>query len=218
MPPSQAGMVPAALPAFSAPTGVSLPPSWAALSALTAACARPAASTNALVVATSAVFLRMVIVAALPGGSERVLDGEGIEIAIVDLVERRATHLARATGGGTGVGAFDARREAHGGGTAATAAEERRVAQVEHPAVEVVGLETHCGGLASFEEVSARSRGDALHVMVERDARRQRDGRAEHVVVVGARGQAVAPAELRREAADLRERVAQAAGQQHGAG
>src|SRR5688500_2533434 len=169
MPPSQAGMVPAALPAFSAPTGVSLPPSWAALSALTAACARPAASTSALVVATSAVFLSMVIVAALPGGSERVLDGEGIEITIVDLVEGRALDRARATGGGTGVRALDARRQDHVRGAAATAAEERRVAQVEHPAVEVVGFDTDSRRLAPFEEVPAGARGDALHVMVEGD-------------------------------------------------
>src|SRR5688500_18599682 len=130
MPPSQAGIVPAALPAFSAPTGVSLPPSWAALSALTAACARPAARTNALVIATSAVFFSMVIVAALPGGSERVLDGEGIEFAIVDLVERRALDLAHATGRCARGRAGDAGRQDHVGGTAATAAEDRGVAQV----------------------------------------------------------------------------------------
>src|SRR5689334_4468981 len=141
MPPSHAGMVPSALPFFSAPTGVSVLPSWAALSALTAAWAKPAARTKALVDTTSAVFLNMVIVAALPGRSERILDGEGNEVAVVDLVERGALDLARAAGGGTGIRAFDARRQRDRGRAALATAEERRVAQVEHPAVEVVGLD-----------------------------------------------------------------------------
>src|SRR5688572_16022487 len=125
MPPSHAGMVPAALPAFSAPTGVSVPPSWAALSPLTAAWAKPAARTKALVVATSAVFLSMVIVAALPGRSERILDGEGNEVAVVDLVERGALDLARAAGGRARVRALDARRQRDRRGAALAAAEER---------------------------------------------------------------------------------------------
>src|SRR5690606_39260813 len=85
MPPSQAGMVPAALPAFSAPTGVSSRPSLAASSALTAAWAMPVASTAAPAMAARVNFC-LVFILCLPVASEGILDGERREIAVVDLV------------------------------------------------------------------------------------------------------------------------------------
>src|SRR6478735_3722542 len=162
MPPSQAGIVPAALPAFSEPIGVRLLPSAAALSADTLACATPAASSAVAIVVASADFRIIFIRLPLPGGLERVLSGERDEVAVRDLVEVAATV-------------------------------ERGVAQVEHELVEVVRFDAHGTGLAAFEEVAARAGGRAVDVMVEGDARRQREGRAEHAVVVGARGHAVAP-------------------------
>src|SRR5690606_3150943 len=85
MPPSQAGMVPAALPAFSPPTGVSSRPSLAASCGLTLAWAMPVASTAMLATRASLVLL-LIFILSLPGNSERVLDGEGREVAVVDLV------------------------------------------------------------------------------------------------------------------------------------
>src|SRR5690606_36183038 len=85
MPPSQAGMVPAALPAFSAPTGVSSPPSLAASSGLTAAWAMPVASTAAPAMAARVNFC-LVFILCLPVASEGILDGERREVAVVDLV------------------------------------------------------------------------------------------------------------------------------------
>src|SRR5690606_39279936 len=79
MPPSQAGMVPAALPAFSAPTGVSSPPSLAASSGLTAAWAMPVASTAAPAMAARVNFC-LVFILCLPVASEGILDGERREV------------------------------------------------------------------------------------------------------------------------------------------
>src|SRR5207342_2763795 len=90
-------------------------------------------------------------------------------------------------------------------------APERVVAQVEYQPVEVVRFQTQGTGHSVFEEVAAGTRGDAVDVMREREARRQRQRRAEGVVVVGARRQAIAPAERAREAAGQAERIAQAA-------
>src|SRR6478752_2105773 len=88
---------------------------------------------------------------------------------------------------------------------------ERRVAQVEDELVEVVRFDTHGTGHAAFKEVTARARGRAVDVVAERQARRQRQRRAEGVVVVRTRGQAIAPAEGGREAVGQRFRIAQAA-------
>src|SRR5690606_13943839 len=85
MPPSQAGMVPAALPPFSAPTGVSSRPSLAASSALTAAWAMPVASTAAPAIAAR-VNVCLVFILCLPVASAGTLDGERREVAVVDLV------------------------------------------------------------------------------------------------------------------------------------
>src|SRR5688572_21157021 len=125
MPPSHAGIVPAALPAFSPPTGVRLVPSLAASDALTFACTTPVASTDAPISAASTALL-LVFIACLPVASERILDGERREVAVVDLV-------------------------------VVLGAEERRVAQVEDPLVQVVGLDARGQRLAVFHEVDRKS-------------------------------------------------------------
>src|SRR5262245_44216688 len=83
MPPVQAGIVPAALPAFSAPTGVRSLPSRAACWADTAATAIVATPAAARSPRRNGCFsFRMVT----PAGSERVLDGRGDEVAVAQLV------------------------------------------------------------------------------------------------------------------------------------
>src|SRR6476469_4150375 len=90
MPPSQAGMVPAALPAFSAPMGVSVVPSWArsAWPSSAAAGAAKAAAT-----ARAAIDLLFSISSSLyffARGLERVAHGERIEVAVLERVGARA--------------------------------------------------------------------------------------------------------------------------------
>src|SRR5690348_13980653 len=91
-------------------------------------------------------------------------------------------------------------------------AEIIRVGEIEHPTVDVGGFGANGDGFAAANEVSARPRRDAAHVVAEGNARREVERRAEHVVVIPARGDAVTPRELGRETVGLRDRVAQVAG------
>src|SRR5690606_25267771 len=86
-----------------------------------------------------------------------------------------------------------------------------RVGQIQHPLVEVVAGNTQGQRLATFEEVAARTRRDPVDIVVEGNARRQRERGAERIVVDGARGKAIAPREAGREAAHLGDRIAQVA-------
>src|SRR5438445_2873853 len=172
MPPSHAGIVPAALPAFSAPSGVNVVPSLARSAAESSAAAGTA---NVAPNARAAIdFLESI------GFSlERIADAERIEVAVLERVRARAEarRLSRPRGRTQRVGA------AVGAPT-----EERGVLRVDHPLALVVPRDADGGRLDALVEV----RSHALHVVGESDARR--DVAVEKQVrVFEPRGEAVAP-------------------------
>src|SRR5512137_324831 len=89
-PPSHAGMVPAALPAFSPPSGVRSAPSRAASWALMAACAAGTGISATTSAATAANFASFIVIP-----SERVLDGRGDVVAVPQLVVLIAAAVGR---------------------------------------------------------------------------------------------------------------------------
>src|SRR5438132_11998702 len=152
MPPSQAGIVPAALPAFSAPTGVNVVPSLARSAAESSAAAGTA---NVAPNARAAIdFLESI------GFSlERIADAERIEVAILERVRARAEarRLPRTGRCPQGIGA-----------AVRAPAEEGGVLRVDDPLALVIPRDADGGGLDALVEV----RSDALHVVRGRHARR----------------------------------------------
>src|ERR1700683_3481644 len=98
MPPSHAGMVPSALPAFSPPRGVSSCPRRAASCGLTAAHASGANSSPAAVTRISAFIAAPPYLSAFPAvrlASERELDARRNEVAIVEQVVLAGSAVVR---------------------------------------------------------------------------------------------------------------------------
>src|SRR5690348_2020664 len=188
MPPSHAGMVPAALPAFSAPIGVSVVPSFARSAAESSARTGKVAAAMAR---TAQVFFDMwslLVFVLLGGGLERIAHAHRIEVAVLERVGARAP-AGRLPG-------RDARALRRLVGAAVGApAEEARVLDIDEPAALIIPRQADGRGLGVLVEVRAH----AVHVMRERDPRRE-VAAVEHVAVLQARCEAVAPRALREEA------------------
>src|SRR5690606_22576261 len=91
-----------------------------------------------------------------------------------------------------------------------TTTEEIGVGQVKYPLAQIVRLGTDGDRLAILDETASRSWRGAVDVVVEGDARRQRERRAPDVLVGCPGSNTITPGEARRETTHLGDRVATA--------
>src|SRR5713226_6200236 len=147
MPPSHAGIVPAALPAFSAPSGVNVVPS------LERSAADSSAAAGTVNVAPNA-RAASDFLESIGFSLERIADAERIEVAVLERVRARAEARGLSRTG----------RRTQGVRAAVRApAEEARVLGVDHPLALVIPRDADGGGLDTLVEV----RSYALHVVRE---------------------------------------------------
>src|SRR5256885_15082648 len=176
MPPSQAGIVPAALPAFSAPKGVSVVPSLAR-----SADDSSAEAFSATAAPTPSASRVLVVLKAMESLLERVADAERIEVAVLERVRGRAEarRLSRR---------YRAGRGAHVGAAIDAATLVAGVLQVHQPLALVIP--GHAERIRANALVEVRP--DSFHVLGPRHARRKRAA-VERVGVFQASHQAIAP-------------------------
>src|SRR6185437_6151783 len=162
MPPSHAGMVPAALPAFSAPMGVSVVPSFASSDAVS--CAEAGSARAAPTAIAAQVFVEFIsFLLCLVWGrraSERIAHGDRVEVAVLERIGARAE--ARGLAGRDGA----SRRRLVGAAERAPA-EVRGVLRIDQPLALVFPRSADGDGLGVLVE----RRAHALHVVREGDAR-----------------------------------------------